>query len=99
MTVIALKQQAAFQLTERALPAGRADKTFGPAPLEKSVAALFFGTVVVEKFCQTESGLKLDFVTGHGLVPPVKVWNRLPWQGYHQVITPPLKMRLAEFAA
>jgi hypothetical protein len=86
--VIALKQQTAFQFTERDLPAGRADEAVGPPPLEKSMAALFFGTVVVEKFCQTESGLKLDFVSGHGLVPPVKVWNRLPWQGYHPVIPP-----------
>jgi len=41
----------------------------------------------VEKFCQTEPGLKLVFVSGQDFVPPVKIWHSLPWQGHHPVIT------------
>ena len=75
MTVATLQQcprAQAHRLT--GLSAARADEALWPTPLFKGLFALVLGSIVLEKFRQTQAFLKLNRVLRHQASPVTGIY-------------------------
>jgi hypothetical protein len=71
MTLAALEKLTAVQFATCRMTAFGADESCWPTPLKQSASAFLLVSIFVKKFWQAETRLKLNFVLGHVVVPPV----------------------------